>query len=206
MRGRGSRQDLEGWLRRKTAPALPRPKPTSHRDGPTQTISAPAATVTVLVRAVAPAACLADLEEFVHDHRMHGSLAVDATELAWNGYLLTLVYSRGVVFERWVTPEEALRIYSVSRLEIEAPDGGDERVGRRSAPRRSRPRPRVEVGPSWKSRVKRSGVRASSDEPTRMIAVLRIARKPSAARTRAAQIKVACGSCHGATVSPQSAA
>src|SRR5262245_61864658 len=28
MRGRGSRQNLEDWLRRKTAPAPPRPKPT----------------------------------------------------------------------------------------------------------------------------------------------------------------------------------
>src|SRR5262252_11094497 len=28
MRGRGSHQTLEGWLRRKTAPAPPRPKPT----------------------------------------------------------------------------------------------------------------------------------------------------------------------------------
>src|SRR5215471_3962396 len=28
MRGRGSRQNLEGWLRHKTAPAPPRPKPT----------------------------------------------------------------------------------------------------------------------------------------------------------------------------------
>ena len=52
---------------------------------------------------------LADLEDFVHDHRPHGILTADATEPAWNGYLLTLACSCGVVFERWVTPEEADR-------------------------------------------------------------------------------------------------
>jgi hypothetical protein len=52
-------------------------------------------------------ALFADLEEFVQDHRPHGSLAADATELAWNGYLLTAACSCGVVFERWVTPEDA---------------------------------------------------------------------------------------------------
>jgi hypothetical protein len=34
-------------------------------------------------------------------------LTADATEPAWNGYLLTVACSCGVVFERWVTPEEA---------------------------------------------------------------------------------------------------
>jgi hypothetical protein len=46
---------------------------------------------------------LADLEDFVHDHRPHGPLTADATEPAWNGYLLTVACSCGVVFERWVT-------------------------------------------------------------------------------------------------------
>jgi hypothetical protein len=50
---------------------------------------------------------LADLEDFVHDHRQHGSLTADATEPAWNGYLLTVACPCGVVFERWVTPEDA---------------------------------------------------------------------------------------------------
>jgi len=45
----------------------------------------------------------ADLEEFVHDHRQHGPLTGDATEPAWNGYLLTVACPCGVVFERWVT-------------------------------------------------------------------------------------------------------
>ena len=31
---------------------------------------------------------LADLEEFVHDHRPHGALTGDATEPTTNGYLL----------------------------------------------------------------------------------------------------------------------
>ena len=50
---------------------------------------------------------LLELEVFVHDHRSHGSLTSDATEPAWNGYLLSGACSCGVVFERWVTPEEA---------------------------------------------------------------------------------------------------
>jgi hypothetical protein len=50
---------------------------------------------------------LADLEEFVTNHRPHGSMTGDATEPAWNGYLLTVACPCGVVFERWVTPEDA---------------------------------------------------------------------------------------------------
>jgi hypothetical protein len=34
-------------------------------------------------------------------------MTADATEPAGNGYLLTVACSCGVVFERWVTPEEA---------------------------------------------------------------------------------------------------
>jgi hypothetical protein len=50
---------------------------------------------------------LADLADFLIDHRPHGSLTADATEPAWNGYLLTVACACGVVFGRWVTPEEA---------------------------------------------------------------------------------------------------
>ena len=50
---------------------------------------------------------LTDLEDFLHDHRPHGSLVADATEPAWNGYLLTVACSCGVVFGRWIMPEEA---------------------------------------------------------------------------------------------------
>ncbi len=50
---------------------------------------------------------ITDLEEFIHDHRPHGTLTGDATEPAWNGYLLTVACPCGVVFERWVTPQDA---------------------------------------------------------------------------------------------------
>ena len=50
---------------------------------------------------------LAELEEFFSDHRPHGSLTADATEPAWNGYVLTVACPCGVTFERWVTPEDA---------------------------------------------------------------------------------------------------
>jgi hypothetical protein len=52
---------------------------------------------------------LEDLPEFLHDHRLHGTLTADATEPAWNGYPLTVACSCGVMFERWITPEEADR-------------------------------------------------------------------------------------------------
>ena len=52
-------------------------------------------------------ALCADLEEFVHAHRPHGPLTADATEPAWNGYPLTIACSCGVIFDRWVTPEDA---------------------------------------------------------------------------------------------------
>ena len=45
--------------------------------------------------------------EFVADHRPHRMLTGDATAPAWNGYLLTMACPCGVVFERWVTPQEA---------------------------------------------------------------------------------------------------
>ena len=51
---------------------------------------------------------LADLEDFVHDHRPHGTLTGDATEPAWNGYRVTVACPCGVVFERWVTPQDAV--------------------------------------------------------------------------------------------------
>jgi len=41
------------------------------------------------------------------NHHPHGPLSADATEPAWNGYLLTVACPCGVVFERWVTPGDA---------------------------------------------------------------------------------------------------
>jgi hypothetical protein len=52
---------------------------------------------------------LDDLREFVDDHRRHGPMAADATEPAWNGYLLTVACPCGEVFERWVAPQDADR-------------------------------------------------------------------------------------------------
>jgi hypothetical protein len=45
--------------------------------------------------------------EFVSEHCPHGTLTSDATAPAWNGYRLTVACPCGVVFERWVTSEEA---------------------------------------------------------------------------------------------------
>jgi hypothetical protein len=63
-------------------------------------------------------AFVADLWEFVGAHRLHGTLTGDATEPAWNGYLLTVACPCGVVFERWITPDAAdadlLRIASLN--------------------------------------------------------------------------------------------
>jgi len=50
---------------------------------------------------------LADPKEFVADHRPHGTLTGGASAPAWNGYLIIVACPCGVVFERWVTPEEA---------------------------------------------------------------------------------------------------
>jgi hypothetical protein len=52
---------------------------------------------------------LSDLDEFLDDHGPHGPLTGDTTEPAWNGYLLSVACPCGVVFERWVTPEDADR-------------------------------------------------------------------------------------------------
>jgi hypothetical protein len=50
---------------------------------------------------------ITELKDFVHDHSPHGTLTADATEPAWNGYLLTVASSCRVVFERWVTSLDA---------------------------------------------------------------------------------------------------
>src|SRR5437870_3930683 len=51
-----------------------------------------------------PVPLLSDLEEFVISHGPHGTLTGDATEPAWNGYLLTVACPCSVLFARWVTP------------------------------------------------------------------------------------------------------
>jgi len=52
---------------------------------------------------------LSDLADFIDSYRPHGSLTADATPPVWNGYRLTVACSCGVVFERWITPEEVDR-------------------------------------------------------------------------------------------------
>jgi hypothetical protein len=52
-------------------------------------------------------ALLADLDDFIHDHRPHGRLAGDVTEPAWNGYLLTVACPCGTMFERWIMALDA---------------------------------------------------------------------------------------------------
>ena len=60
---------------------------------------------------------LPDLATFIRDHCTHRRLTADATEPAWNGYLLTVACSCGVVFEQWVTPEDAeLDLEHLARL------------------------------------------------------------------------------------------
>ncbi len=49
------------------------------------------------------------LADFVTRHRLCGPLTGDATEPGPDGYMLSGVCSRGVVFLRWVTREEAER-------------------------------------------------------------------------------------------------
>jgi hypothetical protein len=52
-----------------------------------------------------------------HSHHSHGLPTADATTPAWNGYLLTVACPCGVVFERWVTPEDAdLDLVRAARL------------------------------------------------------------------------------------------
>jgi len=50
---------------------------------------------------------LADLEQFIHEHRPHGGMTGDATEPVSNGYRLMVACACGVVFERWITPQNA---------------------------------------------------------------------------------------------------
>ena len=50
---------------------------------------------------------LDDLQDFVSLHRGHSQLFADAGKPGPNGYRLEIRCHCGVVFERWVTPEDA---------------------------------------------------------------------------------------------------
>jgi hypothetical protein len=51
---------------------------------------------------------LADLEDFVTEHRPHGMLTATTGELTPNRYRLEVACPCGVTFERWITPREAV--------------------------------------------------------------------------------------------------
>jgi hypothetical protein len=57
---------------------------------------------------------LDDRTQFVSCHRACGQLTGDATEPEANGYMVTVACGCGVVFMRWVTPEEAMREMAMS--------------------------------------------------------------------------------------------
>ncbi len=57
-----------------------------------------------------------DLEEFIRDHRSCGTLKPAVTEPASNGYAVTVACSCGVVFERWVLPQDAREDLLLSEL------------------------------------------------------------------------------------------
>ena len=50
---------------------------------------------------------LADLEDFVTEHRPHGPLTATTGELTPNGYRLEVACPCGVTFERWIRLREA---------------------------------------------------------------------------------------------------
>lgn len=50
---------------------------------------------------------LDDLADFITCHHACGQLTGDPTEPAAQGYMLTVGRGCGVVFMRWVTPQEA---------------------------------------------------------------------------------------------------
>ena len=49
----------------------------------------------------------ADLMEFAAKHRPHGCFEIETGDLMSNGYRLTVECPCGVVFTRWITPQEA---------------------------------------------------------------------------------------------------
>lgn len=58
-------------------------------------------------RAMEQPSLLTDLREFVELHRVYGELHAKAGELTPNGYRLEVACPCGVVFERWVFPDDA---------------------------------------------------------------------------------------------------
>jgi hypothetical protein len=65
-----------------------------------------------------------DLEDFVQNHRSHGQLVAEAGTPGPNGYRLEVRCDCRVVFERWVTPEDAgVELTQIARAGTDLPDG-----------------------------------------------------------------------------------
>jgi hypothetical protein len=74
-----------------------------------------------------------DLDDFLQLHRPHGPLTGDATEPTPLGYMVEVSCSCGVVFMRWVTPQEA----AVELLGLQEPSPSpdeDDETGRAGRP------------------------------------------------------------------------
>jgi len=92
MRSRSSRQNWKaGYVERQLRHHRAR-SPRGHRDGRHPNHQRP----------VSPTSKSSSTTTGPHD-----PLTANATEPAWNGYLLTVACSCGVVFGRWVTPLDA---------------------------------------------------------------------------------------------------
>ena len=59
----------------------------------------------------------ADLEEFVQAHRPHGNLSWWTTPPTPQGYQVRVTCPCGVIFERWVLPQDAEEDLLRSRLQ-----------------------------------------------------------------------------------------
>jgi hypothetical protein len=116
-----------------------------------------------------PISLLADLEEFVADHRPHGTLTGDATEPAWNGYLLTVACPCGVVFERWVMPGgcRAGRARDERRWRQPCVEGGERVAARDSLVRGTPSRPRRDQ--TWNTKRAALSPRPDADRFSRAL-------------------------------------
>ena len=95
MKGRASRQNVEGWARRKTAPAPPVPKPARRRPGPPK----PAPHQTALIRVIDSGTLrqyAAILEQFAALHKRP-----KMTDLEYKGWKIELRSNKATDAEGW---------------------------------------------------------------------------------------------------------
>ena len=62
---------------------------------------------------------MAELIDFIEDHRAHGTLTADATEATDQGYMLTVRAPAASAFMRWITEADAVSDLVTSRLLVE---------------------------------------------------------------------------------------